>query len=109
MDASRVNQRRSRRVGPLRGAPVQFGADLYQEFAEPWVGKFLALLGPIEARQETLDIDRRHLDNELAAGLYRFGEGRRQWIPARAQHLQAVFSLFALRRCVERRVHIATL
>ena len=109
MDASRVNQRRTRRVGPLRGDPVQFGADLYKEIAGPWAGNFLTLLGPVEAGQETLGIIRRQLGDGLTAGLDWFGEGRRQRIPVRAQDLQTVFGRLALRGVVGCRLHIVTL
>jgi len=68
----------------------------------------LALLGPVEAGQETLGIDRRKLRHKLVADLHRTGEGRRQRIPARAQYLQAVLGLLALRRFVECWFHIAT-
>ena len=109
MDASRVNQRRTRRVGPLRGDPVQFGADLYKEIAGPWAGNFLTLLGPVEAGQETLGIIRRQLGDGLTAGLDWFGEGRRQRIPIRAQHLQAILVALVFHRIVGRWFHVATL
>ena len=80
-----------------------------KDFVGTRAGEILALLGPVEAGQETLDIDRRQLSHKLMADLHRRGEGRRQRIPARAQHLQAVLGLLALRRFVERWFHVATL
>ena len=109
MDASRANQRHTRRVGPLRGDPVQFGADLYKGIAGPWAVNSLALLGPVKTGQEPLDIDRRLLGDDLRAGLNRLGERRRQRIPARAQDLQTVFGRLALRGVVGCRFHIVTL
>ena len=90
------------------GNPGLMSGGVSKDFVGAGADEILALLGPVEAGQETLDIDRRQLGDEVAAGLYRFSEGRRQRIPARAQHLQAVLGLFALRRFVERWFHSAT-